>query len=61
MTIPTRALRAADEGPLELESLVAALSAQFDVATGARQMVRRIRLDTYDHLLQRAGLTVWRL
>jgi CHAD domain-containing protein len=54
----TRVLEAADEGPLELESIVAVLSAQFDVATGSKRLVRRRRLDTFDGRLRVAGLTL---
>jgi len=58
MTSQTRALRPADEGRLELEAIVAALSAQYAVATGAKQLVRRARLDTFDRRLRAAGLTL---
>ena len=58
MTSPTRALQAADEGQLELEAIVAALSAQFVVSTGAKQLVRRVRLDTFDRRLCAAGLSL---
>jgi CHAD domain-containing protein len=54
----TRALQAADEGPLELESIVAVLSSRFAVATGPRRLVRRRRLDTFDRRLRAAGLTL---
>jgi CHAD domain-containing protein len=50
------ALRAADDGPLELESIVTVLSAQFAVVTGSRQPVRRRRLDTFDRRLEASGL-----
>jgi CHAD domain-containing protein len=53
-----RALQAADEGPLELEAIVTVLSAQFDVATGPRVLMRRRRLDTFDRRLGAAGLTI---
>ena len=58
MTGPTRALQAADEGPLELESIVTVLSAQFAVVTGSKHLVRRRRLDTFDRRLDAAGLTL---
>jgi len=58
MTSPTRALQAADKGRLELEAIVAALSAQYAVVTGAKQLVRRARLDTFDRRLRSAGLTL---
>ncbi|MEP7193071.1 MAG: CHAD domain-containing protein [Actinomycetota bacterium] len=53
-----RALQAAVDDPLELESIVAVLSARFDVATGSRRLVRRRRLDTFDDRLRAAGLTL---
>src|ERR1019366_510746 len=55
---PTRALQAADHGTLELESVVEVLSAQYAVATGRKRLVRRTRLDTFDHRLGAAGLTL---
>jgi CHAD domain-containing protein len=58
MISPSRALQAADDGPLELESIVAALSATFAVATGSKRLVRRRRLDTFDGRLRAAGLTL---
>ena len=56
MTSPTRALQAADDGPLKLESIVKVLSAQFAVAPGSKQLVRRRRLDTFDRRLEAANL-----
>jgi len=53
-----RVLQAADRGPLELESIVVALSAQYAVTTGAKQLVRRTRLDTFDQRLRAAALTL---
>ena len=58
MTSPTRALQAADEGQLELDEIVAALSAKFTVTTGAKRRVRRARLDTFDRRLHAAGFTL---
>ena len=58
MISPTRALQAADGGVLDLESVVAALSARFAVATGSGQLVRRRWLDTFDRRLHAAGLTL---
>jgi len=58
MNSPTRALQAADEGRLELAVVVAALSEQYSVVTGAKQPVRRVRLDTFDGRLRAAGLTL---
>ena len=56
MTKLLRALLAADGQQLELEEVVATLSARFTVKTGAKQLVRRTRLDTFDRLLGAAGL-----
>jgi CHAD domain-containing protein len=58
MISPTRVLQAADGGPLELESIVEVLSAQFVVATGSRRLIRRRTLDTFDRRLRAAGLTL---
>jgi CHAD domain-containing protein len=51
-------LEAADQGRLELESIVGVLSARFTVATGPKQVVRRRRLDTFDQRLHAAGFTL---
>jgi CHAD domain-containing protein len=56
MTGATRAVQAADDGRLDLESIVTVLSAQFTVATGPKRLVRRRRLDTFDRRLDAAGL-----
>src|SRR5450631_734441 len=53
---PPRALQAADNGTLEVELIVEVLSAQYAVATGRRRLIRRRRLDTFDHRLGAAGL-----
>ena len=58
MTKPIRALRAADGQQLELGDVVAALAAKFAVSTGAKQLVRRVLLDTFDRRLRAAGLTL---
>jgi CHAD domain-containing protein len=58
MISPSRPLQAADDGPLELESIVAALSATFAVAAGSKRLVRRRRLETFDGRLRAAGLTL---
>ncbi|MHB8186658.1 MAG: CHAD domain-containing protein [Dermatophilaceae bacterium] len=58
MASATRALQAADEGRLDLEAIVAALSSQYTVVTGPKQLVRRARLDTFDRRLRAAGLTL---
>jgi CHAD domain-containing protein len=58
MTIPIRALQAGDEGRIELAAVVAALSAKYFVATGPKQRVRRIQLDTFDRRLRTACLTL---
>ncbi|MDQ3158478.1 MAG: CHAD domain-containing protein [Actinomycetota bacterium] len=54
----SRAFQAADEGHFDLEAIVAALSGRFAVAAGAKQLVRRARLDTFDRRLYAAGLTL---
>ena len=54
----TRALQAADEGTFELEAVVAALSSHYTVVIGPKQLVRRVRLDTFDRRLRAAGLTL---
>jgi hypothetical protein len=51
-----QAPQAADKGRLELAAIVAALSAEYAVATGAKRRVRRRRLDTLDRRLRGAGL-----
>jgi CHAD domain-containing protein len=58
MPTPAPALQAADGGPLDLDLLVEALSAQFAVSVGGKQAVRRTRLDTFDRRLRSAGLTL---
>jgi CHAD domain-containing protein len=58
MISPTRALQAANEGPLELESIMRVLSGQFAVAAGSKRLVRRRLLDTFDGRLRAAGLTL---
>ena len=58
MISPTRALQAADEGALDLELVIAALSSRFAVSAGPGQRVRRRRLDTFDRRLLAAGLTL---
>ena len=58
MTSPIRTMQAADEGGLELEVIVAALSTRYIVSTGSKQFVRRARLDTFDRRLLAAGLTL---
>ena len=58
MTSPTRALQAADEGRFELEAIVAALSAAYAVEIGAKQLVCRAGLDTFDRRLRAAGLAL---
>jgi CHAD domain-containing protein len=58
MSMPPPALQAPEGGPLDLEAIVDALSGDFTVSTGARQGVRRTRLDTFDGRLRAAGLTL---
>jgi hypothetical protein len=56
MSDEIRALQAADEGRLELAAIVAALSAEYVVSPGAKRLVRRRRLRTFDRRLRAAGL-----
>ncbi|WP_309647493.1 CHAD domain-containing protein [Nocardioides sp.] len=58
MIIPIRALRAGDEGRIDIGPIVSALSAHYMVVIASRQLVRRVRLDTFDRRLRRAGLTL---
>jgi CHAD domain-containing protein len=58
MSMPPPALQAPEGGPLDLAAIVDALSRDFTVSTGARKGVRRTRLDTFDHRLRAAGLTL---
>lgn len=58
MTTRARVLPAAAGDRLDLQAVVDALSAQFGVATGAKEIVRRTRLDTFDRRLRAAGLTL---
>jgi len=58
MTSRSRVLQAVADSPLELQSIVAALAAQYAVTTGVKQLVRRRRLDTFDQRLHAAGLTL---
>ena len=58
MTSATRTPQVADEGRLELEAIVAALSSKYTVVTGPKQFVRRAQLDTFDRRLRAAGLTL---
>ncbi len=56
MTSPTRTLQVPDDGRLDLEAIVSALSTRFSVVTGPRTSLRRARLDTFDRRLLAAGL-----
>ena len=58
MISATRDPQAASRDPLDLGAIVAALSAQYAVKEGAKQLVRRVRLDTFDRRLRAAGLTL---
>lgn len=58
MTSPPRTLRSVDESRVEIETVIAALSTQYLVVTGPRQVVRRTRLDTFDRRLRAAGLAL---
>ena len=51
-------LQASNGGQLELASIVTVLSGKFVVVTGPQRLVRRRRLDTFDRLLNAAGLTL---
>lgn len=58
MTSPTRTLQSAGDGPLGVPTIVATLSANFDVVIGATQRVRRVRLDTFDRRLDTTGMSL---
>ena len=54
-------LHALDGGPLPVERLLKALRKAFTVQANPAQAVRRQRLDTFDHLLARVGMTLEQL
>jgi len=58
MTRAIRTLQTAHVDPLDLEAITSALSKGFRVATGPVKAVRLTRLDTFDHKLRAAGLTL---
>ena len=58
MTSPSAALLVRADGAVDLAEVVEALSASFTVVTGGPQVVRRARLDTFDHRLRDAGLVL---
>jgi CHAD domain-containing protein len=58
MTRAIRTLQTAHDDPLDLEAITAALSKRFRVTTLPVKAVRRARLDTFDHKLRAAGLTL---
>src|SRR5450631_2351624 len=58
MTRPARTLQTAHDDPLDLEAITGALSTRFSVVIGPVKPVRRARLDTFDHRLRAAGLTL---
>jgi CHAD domain-containing protein len=58
MTRPARTLQTAHDVPLDLEAITSALSTRFSVITSSVSSVRRARLDTFDHRLRAAGLTL---
>lgn len=58
MTSPSAALLAPADSAVDLAEVVEALSASFTVVTGGSQVVRRARLDTFDHRLRDAGLVL---
>lgn len=58
MTRPVRTLQAAHGRPLDLEAITRALATRFTLVTGPVRSVRRTQLDTFDHRLRAAGLTL---
>jgi CHAD domain-containing protein len=58
MTSQVQALRAADGATLDLASVAATLADQFTVVTRPSQLIRRVRLDTFDRRLHAAELTL---
>ena len=58
MTRAIRTLQTAHDDPLDLEAIADALSKGFSVVTRPVSAVRRARLDTFDHKLQAAGLSL---
>jgi len=58
MTRLTRVLQTAHDEQLDLEAITNALHTRFTVVTGPVKPVRRARLDTFDHRLRAAGLTL---
>jgi CHAD domain-containing protein len=58
MTRPARTLQTAHDDPLDLEAITSALSTRFSVVISPVKHVRRARLDTFDHRLRAAGLTL---
>jgi CHAD domain-containing protein len=58
MTTQTRTLVAAREAEIELDAMLAALSTRYMVVSGPRLRVARAQLDTFDHRLRSAGLTL---
>ena len=57
MTRLTRA-QTAHDGPLDLDAVTGALCTRFSLVTGPVKPVRRSWLDTFDHRLRAAGLTL---
>jgi hypothetical protein len=58
MTRATRTLQTAHDKPLDLEAITVALSTRFIIVTSPVKPVRRTRLDTFDHRLRAAGMTL---
>jgi CHAD domain-containing protein len=58
MRRPTRTLQTAHDDPLDLEAITGALSTRFSVVISLVNPVRRARLDTFDHRLRAAGLSL---
>lgn len=58
MTRAIRTLQTVHDDPLDLEAITSALSTRFSVVTSSVTSIRRSRLDTFDHRLRAAGLTL---
>lgn len=58
MTRAIRTLQTARDHPLVLEAVILRLSTRFIVVASPVRSVRRVRLDTFDHRLRMAGLTL---
>ena len=58
MTRPIRTLQTAHQDRLDLEAVINALSTRFSVVVSVGEATFRYRLDTFDHRLRAAGLTL---